>query len=160
MCVCSLIYSACNAHAQYYIVIYGVSMCTILFQYYLIDGTIFWKRLLKIRVCVSISSTNIFLHISNSKKTSATCYHKCTKLFIYSACYCWQILIKIEFSRQLYIFMKIPLWGTSCSMRTYRQTNGHTDVYTDRNGEAINRFRNFANAPKTATPCESYIHAG
>jgi len=43
-------------------------------------------------------------------------------------------------------------------MRTDRQTNGHTDMNTDRNGEAKSRFRNFTNASKTVTSCESYRH--
>jgi len=28
-CVCSLTYAGCNAHAQYYIIIYGLSGCTV-----------------------------------------------------------------------------------------------------------------------------------
>jgi len=32
VCVCSLSYAACNAHAQYYIAIYGLSGCTAFLQ--------------------------------------------------------------------------------------------------------------------------------
>jgi len=32
VCVCSLSYATCKAHAPYYIVIYGLSGCTIFFQ--------------------------------------------------------------------------------------------------------------------------------
>jgi hypothetical protein len=51
VCVCSLSYAACKAHAPYYIVICGLSGCTVFFPHYLINGTIFGKRLLNIK-CV------------------------------------------------------------------------------------------------------------
>jgi hypothetical protein len=38
VCVCSLSYPACKAHAPYYIVICGLSGCTKIFPHYLING--------------------------------------------------------------------------------------------------------------------------
>jgi hypothetical protein len=49
VCVYSLSYSACNAHATYYIVIRGLSGSTIFFPHYLINGTIFRETLLYIQ---------------------------------------------------------------------------------------------------------------
>jgi hypothetical protein len=51
VCVCSLSYPACKAHASYYIVICGLSGSIHIFPHYLINGTIFGKKLLNIK-CV------------------------------------------------------------------------------------------------------------
>ena len=44
MCVCSLGYPTCNAHASYYIPIVA-SLAVHVFSYYLINGTVFGKKL-------------------------------------------------------------------------------------------------------------------
>jgi hypothetical protein len=46
MSVCSLSYPACKAHAPYYIVICGLSGCYHIFPHYVINGTIFAKKIL------------------------------------------------------------------------------------------------------------------
>jgi len=146
MCLCSLIYSAWHAHSQYYIVNCGVSVCAIFFSTLSHRRHDFLEKVTENKMCVPISSTTIFWHDPHSKKTSATYYHKCTKVFMYNACYCWHILIKIKFSRQLYIFMKIPSVEAELfyavgqtDERThrhkYRQTSRHTDINTDRRAD-------------------------
>ena len=52
VCVCSLSYPACNAHAPYYIVICGVSGCTIFFPNYVINCTIFGGGRVIVLKCV------------------------------------------------------------------------------------------------------------
>jgi hypothetical protein len=55
MCVCSLIYPACQAHAPYYIVICGLSDC-IVFFHVMSDNTIFGKwKLLNIKLVFWVS---------------------------------------------------------------------------------------------------------
>jgi hypothetical protein len=65
VCVCSLSYATCQAHASYYIAICCLSHCTI-FPHYLINGTIFGETLLDIK-CVLIFCTNYVWNISNSR---------------------------------------------------------------------------------------------
>ena len=57
MCVCSLSYTACKAHAPYYIVICGLSGSTIFFPHILVKGAIFTQKLLKIKYVFFLFST-------------------------------------------------------------------------------------------------------
>ena len=56
VCVCSLRYPACNAHAPY-LHLWPVPFYNI-FPHYLINGTIFEKRVPEHKIWVLISSTN------------------------------------------------------------------------------------------------------
>jgi len=58
-CVC-LIYSACKAHAPHYIVICSCLAVPFL-THYLINGTIFRKKLLKFKMCVLLLLDTFFL---------------------------------------------------------------------------------------------------
>jgi len=49
-CFSSLRYPACNAHVLYYSIC-GLSGCTIFFQHYFINGTLFGKKLLNTKTC-------------------------------------------------------------------------------------------------------------
>ena len=50
VCVCVLIYPGRSAHAPYYIVNCGLSVCTIFFLHYLKSTNIFGKKLLNIKL--------------------------------------------------------------------------------------------------------------
>ena len=83
--VCNLRYPACNAHAQCYIVICGLSGCTIffhkishtntqkklrIFPHYPLNGTIFEKKkVIENRMRVLIFPTTFVENFSHSKKT-------------------------------------------------------------------------------------------
>jgi len=67
---------------------------------------------------VLIFSTAFVWNISRSKKNSATYIHKCTYVFVQSSRYYCPILMKFEFSQQIFKknpqisnFMKICLLG-------------------------------------------------
>ena len=73
VCVCSLTYPACNAHASY---------CHLwpdrhyqLFSYYLIHGSIF-EKFIKNKICVLIFSTTCAWNISHSRKKLKRNDHK------------------------------------------------------------------------------------
>jgi hypothetical protein len=79
-------------------------------------------------------------------KKEITYYHTCTKLFILSTRYSFQILIKLAFSRQIFekiikyqISWKSIQWESICYMRTDRRTDMTKLMIS---------YRNFAQAPK------------
>ena len=55
-CACSLAYSPCNSYAPYCNVICGLWLQHI-FRHYLINGTIFGKKVVEYKVCVLIFYT-------------------------------------------------------------------------------------------------------
>jgi len=64
VCICSLRYPACKAHALYYIVVCGLSGYIIFFPHYFINGKIFWKKLLKINMCFDFFLQRLSKHFS------------------------------------------------------------------------------------------------
>ena len=142
MCVCSLEYPPCNAHAPYCHLrparLYSI------FPHYLINSTVFEKKeLLNIKY-ILIFSTTCVLNISHSKKNSARYYHKSVLIFTYSACYSCKILMQIEFSRHIVDkYTKIKFHENPSSGRRVAPC-GRTDM-----AKLIVGIHNFANAPKT-----------
>jgi hypothetical protein len=68
VCVCSLRYPACNAHAPYS---HLWALCPYsVFPHNLINGTIFEKKVTEHKICVLISSTIFVWNIFFSKKNS------------------------------------------------------------------------------------------
>jgi len=59
MCVCSLSYQACKTHEPYYIVICGLSGCTIIFHIILKRERFSEKQVIEHKMCVLIFSTNL-----------------------------------------------------------------------------------------------------
>jgi len=79
LCVCSLSYPACSAHAPCYIPVIPLNVPhfpTLSYKRHDFRG----KKLLNIK-CVLISSTAFIWNISRSKKNSAT-FYKCTWMFM------------------------------------------------------------------------------
>jgi hypothetical protein len=58
LCVCSLIYSAYNAHAPYYIHIFGLPPLYHIFAPFLINGKIFGKQSFEHKMGVLLLYTN------------------------------------------------------------------------------------------------------
>jgi hypothetical protein len=99
VCVCRLRYPACNAHAPYYHVV-----CPAL-QYF---STLSHKRhdlrkkVIENKIFVSSFSVTFVWNIFYSRKKWARYDRKCMLVFMYSNRYFWPILIKLEFSRQIF----------------------------------------------------------
>jgi len=79
------------------------------------------------------------LNISHSKKKRPRCDHRCILVFTTNTYYSCQLLIKLEFSRQIFIniqsnFMKILPLGAEFF---------HADRRTDRHDENNRQFSNF-----------------
>jgi len=96
--VSCLKYPTWNAHAPYChplpAPLYNM------FPHYLINGRIFDKKnVTDHKMCVLIFSTNFVWNISNSKKKWARYGQKRVLVFMWSACYSCQILIKLIFVR-------------------------------------------------------------
>jgi hypothetical protein len=106
----------------------------------------FWKeKKIEHKMCALIFSTTFVWNISHSKQNWAR-YHKCTQ-FMYSTRYSCQILIKLEFSRQ--IFEKYP------NIKFHKNPSSWSRVVpcgrTDKHMTKLKvTFRNFANPPNNS----------
>ena len=79
VCVCSLRYLACEAHAPYYIAICDLSGSTIFFL--IISQTArFLGRVTENKMCVLFFPTTLVRSIPRSKKNCMRYYHKCVLL--------------------------------------------------------------------------------
>jgi hypothetical protein len=139
VCVCGLCCSACNVHAPY---------CHLWpapfynsFSVYLVNGTIFGKKVTA-QKCVLISSTKFVKNIFHSVKNLGRYEQKCILFFMLSTLCSCQILIKLEFSRQvLQKYWNIQFHENLSSVSRV-SPRGRTDMT-----KLIVAFRNFANAP-------------
>jgi hypothetical protein len=128
VCVCSLSYPAYTAHAPYYIVICGLSGCTVFFH-------IFHKlrdlreNVFEHKTCVLIFSTNLsktlhilrriqwhtIIHVHRSSCKVPLLLSDFNDTWIFSTDF--QSIVKYQIS------WKSVQWEPSCSMRTDRQTD-------------------------------------
>jgi hypothetical protein len=134
-----------------------------IFQYYLINGTIFGKNLFN-KKRVWIFYTNFACNISHYKN-SARHYQKCTQVFKWTAgCYC-QILKSMNFLKRLKLYENIkyltnPSSGSRvvpCG-RTDGRMDGRTEWKTDRqidkHDEHHSRFSQYCKrAQKPTSSC-------
>ena len=106
------------------------------------------KLLLNIEMCILIFPTTFVWNISHSKKYWAGYNKKCILVLVYSTFYSCHILMKIEFSRQIFEkysnikFHENPSNGNRGV--PYGRTDGRTDRQADKLDEANSHFRNFA----------------
>ena len=138
MCVCSLSYLACKEHEPYYIVICGLSGCTVFFSRYLTKGPIFgkcyWTQKCVLILCTNLSET--FLIIRRTKRDIIN-VRRCSCEVPVISCH---FLIRIEFSRKIFEkytnikFRRNPSNGSRCVPRGW----------TDRHDEANSRFSKFS----------------
>ena len=99
-CVCSLRYPVSNAHAPY-CHLWPVRLCRI-FPHYVLNGTIFEEKKKSLNTkYVSIFSTFV-CKISRSEKKWPRCDKKCVHVFTSSGRYSFQVLINLEFCRQVF----------------------------------------------------------
>jgi len=89
-------------HTKYMsrIVICGLSGC--IFPHIISQTARFFKTVIEYKTCVLIFSTNYVRNIFHSKKNWARCDHKRTLAVTWNAHYSYHILIKLEFSRQIF----------------------------------------------------------
>jgi hypothetical protein len=100
-----------------------------------------------------------FLILRRIKRDSTTNVHSPSRKM--PARYSCQILIQLEFSRQIFLILKYESsrksvqWKPSCSMQRVTPTDGRTD----RHDEANSRFSQFCErAPKTLCRFASLCH--
>jgi hypothetical protein len=63
---------------------------------------VFWKKLWNMKTCILIFCITFTWNISHSKNNSVRYCYKCRNVFTCSTCYSCQILMKREFSRQIF----------------------------------------------------------
>ena len=102
----------------------------------------FRKRVSEQKMCVLILPTNSVWKFSHPEKNSGRYIRICTEVFMYSTRYSCHILMKIEFSCQIFkkirnyqILWKSLSWKLSCCMRADRQAG--------RRDKANSRFSRF-----------------
>jgi hypothetical protein len=130
MYVCSLRYPACKAHAPYYVVICGQSGCTIFCNNITQSTRFSEKQKVFLKKCISVNILKSFSkkNISLSTKKSGSYYHKCISVFIWSTSHILPILMKPEFSGQ--IFERVRIWSYT-KILTEGAELLHTDGGTD-----------------------------
>jgi hypothetical protein len=140
---CSLSYSACKTHVPYYIVACCLFGFTTFFPRYLINGTIFRKRLLNID-CVFYFLYNLFEIILSLRLIYRAIVIHAYRYSLKNTRYSCQIVMELEFSRR--IFEKC--WDIKCyENRAVRAELFHADGQTEVTKPII-VFWNFGNAPK------------
>jgi len=140
LCVCSLKYRACNAHAPCYTVICRLSCSSTPHPpHYLTNGTISEEKNIEYKMCVFIFFTNLsdifFILRSPEWYMSKNVCGSSGK--VQYRCYSCQILMKLEVSIQIFEKIlryqnawKFAQWETSCSMRKEGRADGQTDIHT------------------------------
>ena len=130
-CICSLRYTACNAHAPY-CHLWPIQLYCI-FPHYLVNSKIFKKKLLNIK-CVFLVSLQLYLkHDLHAKYLFFVPYYNETLIFLTDS---WKIL-------KYHISWKSVQWELNCSMWVGRQMDGQTDMT-----KLTVAFHNYANVPK------------
>ena len=140
-CVCSLRYPTCNAHAPH-CRLWPAGLYSI-FPQYLIKDTILGKKKLLSIMCVLIFSTTFSWSIFHSKKNWARYDKKCVLIFIESTRYFCQILIKLDFSRQIFEKFSNIKFNENPSIGRRVVACGQTDMT-----KLTVAFHNFANRLK------------
>ena len=102
VCVCVCLYScltypSCKSHIFCAVLPCRLSALNIFFT----KDKIFGGKNTEHKMCDFVFSTKLLWNICISKKNSLRHCHKLMKVFMYSTRYSFQILIKLEFSRQI-----------------------------------------------------------
>jgi hypothetical protein len=134
--VYNLAFPACKGHVPCCIFIFALSDSTTFFHIYLLNCTIFGRKLPNMK-CVFWFSLNLLFEIFLIPRTERDMIES-----VYwssrSTCHSCQILMKVEFlgrcskDTRMSNFTQYVQWETSCSVRT--------DGQTDRHDEANSRF--------------------
>ena len=141
MCVCSLLYPPCKAHAPYCIVICGLPSCITFFHTVSWRGR-FWKKIIYCthKMCLLVYSATLsetFLVLRRNERGMT----KNMLVFMLSTGYSCQILMKLEnFSKY---FLKNPQIWNITTIRIMGAKLFHADGRTDRRDEANSRFSQF-----------------
>ena len=150
MCVCSLRYPACSAHAPR-CHLWSAQLYDI-FQHYLIIGTIFGGGRILEHKMGAFFSTSFARNISHFKKNWATYDVNCTlnRLFLSDFHGIWVFsenfrkILKYQISRK---FVKREPSFCYADGRA----GAHADRHTDRHDKANSHFHNFSNTPTNRT---------
>ena len=144
MCICSLWYPACNAHAPYCHVwpapIYNI------FPHFITPLFSRGRKITEHRMCVLIFSTAFVSNILILRRNEQDMIKKCLLVFTYSTRYPCPILTKLEFSRQIFEKFSNIKFRENSSSESRVVPCGRADEQTWRS--YIVAFRNFPNAPQ------------
>jgi len=114
-----------------------------IFLHYLINGTIFGKKVIEYKLCVLIFSTTFVWNTSHSKKNSGRCYHK-----MYTGPHVKCSLFLSDFN-ETWIFSIDPPPPKKNSNTSFHENSfsGSPVVPRTNMTKLIDAFRNFGKAP-------------
>jgi len=146
VCICSLRYPTCNAHAPD-CHLWPVSLYNT-FSHCLINGTIF-ERVMEYKTCISTFSLRLLsetiLILSRTERDMA---------FMYNTLYSCPISMKLEFSRQFFEdYSNIKFHENPSSRSRTVPCAERTDMT-----KLLFTFRNFAKAPKNRYFPHRYVY--
>ena len=140
VCVCSLRYSACNAHAPYCHMwtdgLYSI------FPHYLTNGPIFGKKVIDHKMCGLISSTTFVWNISHYRWIQQDTMISALKVPVILVRF-WRNLCFLEKFSKKKLKCKISLKFVDCEPSSSMWTHGQMERQTDRHTKANNRFSKF-----------------
>jgi len=149
VCVCSLRYPACNAHAAFCHLFPAPALKY--FSHYPINGTIFEnKNVTERKTCVLNFSTTFVRNISHSKKKCARYDKTYTLVLMSSTRYSWPILAKLEFFQQIFEKSSNIKFNENPSSGSRVVPCGRTDMT-----KLVFAFRSFSKAPVNELSCNS-----
>ena len=126
-----------------------------IFQHYLLNSKTFS---LNIKCVLWLSNTIFFFrNTAPIKKNPVIYYHKCVKVFLSSTRHSCQILMKLEFSRQIFEQSSNAKFHENPSSGNRVVPSGQTDGRTDMTMHIV-AFRNFASAPQIRYYIRHLIH--
>ena len=106
-----------------------------------------FRKAVEHKICVLNFSKTFVWNIFHSKNNRARYDQKCMLVFMYSTDHSCQVLLKLEFSRQIFEKYSNIRFHENPSSVSCVVPCGQTDRWTDTT-QTIVVFRNFANAPK------------
>jgi hypothetical protein len=108
------------------------------------------KKVTERKIRVLILSTSFVWNISYPKKNWARC-HKCVNVFMWSTRYSHQILVKLEFSQQIFKKFSKVKFNVNMSSGSRVVRYGWTDKEMDRRDKASSKFVRFCECVRKPT---------
>jgi hypothetical protein len=148
VCVCSLTYPACNAHAPY-CYLWPAWLCNV-FPRYLIKGTVFERHVTEHKMCILIFSPNLaetFLILTRNERDMMRNVRRSSyTVAVINVRSYWHLNFLCRVSRNPQISNFVKTLSSGSRVAPCGHKGGQEDRQTDMTKRTV-AFRNFTNAP-------------